>query len=203
MNPEALITVRYWLPGNRTPQVAAASRLNDYGLFLNVNSPPPPGTRLRMEVSEEGGTFLTEGKVCDRALVNGDIGMSVRFLAAREQPPPPRGEYETTDLGGRWFYPVRMRTIKDFLHRVHSSADCCGLFVPTDYPAPIGQQVMLQIYPPALGAAPIMVPAEVVERVEVAPGLHPTVDHIAGMEVELVEPESLLRLLGGVLTESA
>ena len=101
------LQVHFWRQGESRAYPGYTTNISLTGMFLATNSPQPPGTRLRIEVSDGARGFVVEGVVAHARKVRSDMirmsqpGMGVRFLPVeelvRELVPIGPGEMEEID----------------------------------------------------------------------------------------------------------
>ena len=84
------LQVHFWRRGDPQAYVGYTTNISLTGMFLATNSPQPPGTRLRVEVTDGARGFVVEGVVAHARKVRSDMvrmsqpGMGVRFLPVEE-----------------------------------------------------------------------------------------------------------------------
>jgi hypothetical protein len=210
------VEVQFWQLGEKI-QRGYSTNISAKGMHIATASPLPPRSRLRIEVLHGDRGFLIEGVVAHRRAVPQELmkvtppGMGVRFLSPDElireifplegalAPPPPAGEPEPAGTALDAPHPEEMRTFsvrfasaKDFLGVYERDIVNGGLFVGTSRPGRMRELVRIELHPPGPAAAPILLPARVVQRFEPKPGSGAI---LVGMGVELLDlPETLTRL---------
>ncbi len=84
------LQVHFWKRGDSQVYPGYTTNISLTGMFLATNSPQPPGTRLRIEVTDGARGFMVEGVVAHARKVRSDMvrmsqpGMGVRFLPVED-----------------------------------------------------------------------------------------------------------------------
>lgn len=84
------LQVRFWKRGEKIAHSAYTTNVSTTGMFIATSVPPPPGSRVRVELLHGDEGFMLEGEVVHAARVSPllkqlrDSGMGVRFLTVPE-----------------------------------------------------------------------------------------------------------------------
>jgi len=208
------VEVQFWQVGQKIHR-GYSTNISAGGMHISTANPLPPRARLRIEVVHGERGFMIEGVVAHRRAAHPEImkvtppGMGVRFLSPEELIgeifPAEGGRVASAAAGGGTteaaeerqeedvrIFTVRFASAKDFLGIYERDIVNGGLFVATSRPARMRELVRVEIYPPGPSAAPIQLPARVIQRFEPQPR---TSAIPAGMAVELLDlPAALDRL---------
>jgi Tfp pilus assembly protein PilZ len=196
--------IHFWRHGDPHPTAGYTTNISPTGMFIGTQNPLPRGTRVRVEVLDPQNGFVVEAMVAHAVKVAPALqqvklsGMGVRFL---------RIEDLVTDLfrstGVGWqpvedgppkdnVYPVRFRSVSQFLEAFRRDIQTGGLFVPTRFPADVNTIVTVAIYPPDEGIEPVRIPARIVQRLAPQASAPGKSEKPAGMGVAFIDPQSAL-----------
>jgi Tfp pilus assembly protein PilZ len=178
------------------------TNLSATGMFLTCHRLVAKGTRLQLEVAERGRSFYLEAEVTRVERVAPELrqvqhqGMGVRFLQVDEliQELLPRVDsdrQEEETPGHEGHFRVRFQDRQQFLEVLEKDIRQGGLFIVTDRPAGLQEVVQVELQPPGT-PEPIQFRARVVHRIEPQQD-GGTVNLLAGMGVEFVEPREVVR----------
>jgi hypothetical protein len=203
------IPVRFWRRGETTPHQGFTTNISVTGVFISTRETLPKGTRLRIEFADPHHGFVVEGVVARAARSDAALqqvmpaGVGVRFLevgelvsellpvgSQRSEPAPARPDQETAPQRQRVrldAYTVRFPSDGSFRQSYERDVVQGGLFVATRFPAPMGRKVMLEIHPP--GGEPFRLEAEVVQSVPPTPSEDGSINLLAGMGVQFLDPD--------------
>jgi Tfp pilus assembly protein PilZ len=194
------VQVQFWRRGDPHPTSGYTTNISPTGMFIGSSAPLPLGTRVRVEVLDPENGFMVEGLVVHSVRVPPQYqqvrltGMGIRFLKVDELvgslfggPGVFQVEEEGPPTDG--VYPVRFRTMNQFLDALRRDIKTGGIFVPTRFPAELNQRVTVEIQLPDGRTEPVRVAAMVVQRVE-----HDATDtaKTAGMGVAFADPQGAL-----------
>lgn len=179
------VPVRF-TPRGGTPRLRKGytTNISEGGMFIAAASPYRSGTRLRLEVGEEGEAFAVEGRVVySRKLAPelyklGQSGMGIELLSVAELVQELLGQSvteadEAAGLGdaqetfrGDDVYRLRFPSVAELVRVYRKDVVHGGLFVPTRKPAELSAQITLEVELPAAGLEPLRLSARVVQRID-------------------------------------
>lgn len=211
------VPVRFTVRGGAAEPIRGyTTNISAGGMFISTGRPAPSGTRVRVEVGEEGRDFTVEGLVAHsrrtapELRLLGVTGMGVRFLnvtelvsellgqelgeaGARQGP----GLLEESALGeGR--YRLRFQSREQFLRVYRQDVVHGGLFVPTRRPAGMSEAITLEVIVPLKGYPTLELRARVVHCIS-PDGTDPGANLLSGMGVQLEDPAAALAAFAPVL----
>ncbi len=201
------VQVQFWRRGDPHPTSGYTTNISPTGMFIGSGNPLPLGTRLRVEVIDSDHGFMIEGLVVHSIRVPPQYqqvrlsGMGIRFLKVEELVGSLFGgaavfQMEEEGPPADGVYPVRFRTMNQFLDTLRRDIKTGGIFVPTRFPATLNQQVIVEIQLPDGRSDPVRLPALVVRRFEGDPGDD---DKLAGMGVAFADPQGALTQLQPII----
>lgn len=205
------VQLQFWKRGEARAHTGYSTNFSPTGMFVSTTTPLPRGERVRLEVLDPQNGFIIEGVVMHAARVAVALqqvrqsGMGVRFLRVEDLIAGlmrPAGGGTSVEEGRRGpvdgVYSVRFSSGQEFLKAVERDMQSGGIFVPTDFPAPLGASVVVEIHPPYEHATPVRLSASVVQRLEAAqstPNAAGPSGRFAGMGVVFADPQSALAML--------
>jgi hypothetical protein len=205
------VQLQFWKRGELHPYTGYSTNFSPTGMFVSTTTPLPRGERVRLEVLDPQNGFMIEGVVMHAARVALALqqvrqsGMGVRFLRVEDLIAGlmrQGGGTSVVDQTRRkpvdGVYSVRFASAQEFLKAVERDVQSGGVFVPTDFPAPLGAVIVVEIHPPYEHAVPVRLSASVVQRLEPAqatPNAASPLARVAGMGVVFADPQSALAML--------
>ena len=205
------VQLQFWKRGEPHPYTGYSTNFSPTGMFVSTTTPLPRGERVRLEVLDPQNGFMIEGVVMHAARVALALqqvrqsGMGVRFLRVEDLiaglmrqggGAPAVDQPRRKPVDG--VYSVRFASAQEFLKAVERDVQSGGVFVPTDFPAPLGAVIVVEIHPPHEHAVPVRLSASVVQRLEPAqatPNAASPLARVAGMGVVFADPQSALAML--------
>ncbi len=204
------VPVRFSVRGSSAEAVRGyTTNISAGGMFISTGRPSQSGTRLRVEVGEEGRDFSVEGLVAHSRRTSPELrllgltGMGVRFLTVAELVSELLGGDQEDGDGarapalleesalGEGRFRLRFRSRDQFLRVYRQDVVHGGLFVPTRQPAEMSAVITLEVIVPLKGYPPLELKARVVHRIP-ADGSGPTANLLSGMGVQLEDPVAAL-----------
>ena len=201
------VQVQFWRRGDSHPTSGYTTNISPTGMFIGSSAPLPLGTRVRIEVLDAENGFMIEGLVVHSIRVPTQYqqvrlsGMGIRFLKVEELVGSlfgGAGVFQSDEEGPPkdGVYPVRFRTMNQFLDTLRRDIKTGGIFVPTRFPAALNQRVTVEIQLPDGRTDPVRVAAMVVQRVEHDPA---NAEKAAGMGVAFADPQGALTQLQPII----
>ena len=200
--------VRYWLGDDPKARNAFINDISASGVFIVTPYPVERGTELRLEIVEDDKVLKFEAVVARRVWVAPDLrkigptGMGVRFLTPDElvQRLKSRGAGRTpTPRREDGVFRLILEDDRDLLASYAKELSQGGLYIPTDEPPALNDEIVVEFVLPDGAGEPIRAQATVVQRIppgQQAGGLP------AGIAVIFDGAESLLHELGPHLVAS-
>lgn len=210
------LPVRFSRLGSDQSYQGFTTNVSSSGVFISTNTVLPKGTRVRIEVCDPLHGFVVEGMVARTLRADSRLqgvmpsGMGVRFLTVDELvgelfprasgAPAPAADGETAAEDAKPSpkrvrldaYVVRFPSAASFRQSYERDVAQGGLFVATQYPAPVDRTVTLEIHPPE--GPSFRLKARVVHcspPVESQPGGEGGKPNLlSGMGVEFVDPQA-------------
>lgn len=211
------LPVRFSRPGSDECYQGFTTNVSSSGVFISSSTVLPKGTRVRIEVCDPLHGFVVEGMVARTLRADSRLqgvmpsGMGVRFLTVDELVgdlfprasggPAAAADGETTDDAKPSpkrmrldAYVVRFPSAASFRQSYERDVVQGGLFVATQYPAPVDRTVTLEIHPPEGPSFRLQTrvvhcsPPAVAQGEAEGEGNKPNL--LAGMGVEFVDPQA-------------
>jgi Tfp pilus assembly protein PilZ len=190
------VQVRFWGASTPDNSYAGYSRnISATGMFIATIHPHKPGTRMLIEFQEDGKTFEVGAIVAHSAKVSPLLqavrpsGMGVRFSSRSLELERllPEGEIQVVDDEDRIVYPIYFSDVDELLEVYDRDIRNGGLFVPTSRPAPMDQEVSVELNLPRTRKSVVTVVAKVVQRTEDGPN--------PGMGIAFSNPDEVVGTL--------
>jgi Tfp pilus assembly protein PilZ len=191
--------VRFWPEGQRGNSYAGYSRnISATGMFIATVHPSKPRTVLEIEFQPSKERFKLRAQVVHSAKVSlllqsvRPSGMGVKFLHRSPELERllPDVEEEEGELNPTIF-PIYFPLSEELVEVYERDIVNGGLFVPTSRPAPMEEEITIQLHLPRNEDPVMTFPARVVHRVASGPE--------TGMGIAFLHPDDVLSRLGPVV----
>ena len=186
--------MHYWRPGESYCHSGFTSDVSTSGMFLATDEPLPTGSRIRISIGASDLGFFVEGEVTysrkrrsDRP-TPGRRGMGVRFLPivrvlSKLVPELGASLAQHANPSEEGLFHVVYADAKQFLEVYDRDVTTGGLFVATQRPAEVSEDIEIEVTVAHSGLRPLRLSGAVVYRAEPADEAHANL--MAGMGVEL------------------
>lgn len=214
------LPVRFWMQGETEPSSGFTVNISESGVFISTRRILGRGSRVRIEICDPQNPFVVEGVVARGMRSAPSLqsirpsGIGVRFLTVTElihelfpassstEPTPSKGakpapnpEAAARQSEGLQRYSVRLRDAKELRRAYDRDVVQGGLFVRTQSPASIGEQVLLEIHLPGDRTPPAELKARVVHVISPSDDTEGNPNLLAGMGVAFLDPRAALEAL--------
>jgi hypothetical protein len=199
--------VRFQVQGDPAWRLAHSKDISGCGVFIATPQPSQRGTRVRMEIGQEGADLVLEGTVSRRVIIVphlrklGDSGMGVRFLRPEEIVHELLYRAAGAGAAGQEqgsedrVYRVYFENSRHFLQVFVNDIGAGGLFVATQNPAQLDELITVELFPPGKDSRVERLEARVVRRHESDTSSGSGGPQTPGMGVAFTDPSSVVRRL--------